>query len=99
MKKGRYLLRHAAGCYWLLDMEQDGRVFCQPLPLNETGAVLWQSLEKGMNREMCAEHLADCYGISKEQALSDVQLFFEELRRHNVMLPGIFSIHESVDGV
>lgn len=99
MKRSRYLLRHAAGCYWLLDVEQDGRTFCQPLPLNKTGAALWKSIESGKNREECAEQLAECYGISKEQALMDVQLFLEELKRHDVMIPDINSLQESVDGV
>lgn len=96
---GKYLLRHAAGCYWLLDMEQDGRTLCRPLPLNETGAVLWRNLEKGMDRETCAEQLVDCYGITTEQALSDIQLFLEELRRNNVTIPDVFSVHEFADGI
>lgn len=99
MKRKRYLLRYAAGCYWLLDMRQEGKTFCPPLPLNKTGAVIWRSIEKGINREKCAEHLAACYGISREQALMDVQLFLEELQRHQVILPGILPLGCRVDGV
>lgn len=91
MKRGRYLLRYAAGCYWLLDVEQDGNVFKKPLPLNETGAVLWQSLEKGMNREECAKQLAGYYEISIDQALADVQVFLTELQRNRIVLPDISS--------
>ena len=27
----RYQLRHAAGCYWLLDMEQSGKDYIGPI--------------------------------------------------------------------
>ena len=37
----RYQIRQAAGMYWLLDMEQPGIPYRQPVLLNETGAAFW----------------------------------------------------------
>ena len=36
----RYQLRHAAGRYWLLDMQQEGLVYHKPIELNECAAFI-----------------------------------------------------------
>ena len=43
----RYQIRQAAGMYWLLDMEQSGIPYRQPVLLNETGAAFWKLLVQG----------------------------------------------------
>ena len=43
----RYQIRQAAGMYWLLDMEQPGIPYTQPLLLNETGAAFSKLLVQG----------------------------------------------------
>ena len=47
----RYQIRHAAGIYWLLDMEQQGYPYEKPLPLNEMGAQIWEMMQKGLDRK------------------------------------------------
>ena len=39
-------LRKAAGIYWLLHMDQAGPAYKHPVPLNESGARIWQMLEQ-----------------------------------------------------
>ena len=85
---GRYQLRHAAGLYWLIDMEQPGGTYISPVPLNDTGARLWRMLESGASpaeicRRLCAE-----YEIPVEQARGDVRDFIELLQTMHVDLGG-----------
>ena len=51
----RYQLRHAAGCYWLLDMEQSGKDYIGPIVLNESGAEIWNRLQAGGTIDQVAE--------------------------------------------
>lgn len=75
----RYQLRHAAGLYWLLDMEQDGPEYRRPLPLNEAGAEIWRSLADGMEVDAVADMLCRKYGAGEEEARADVRQFYRQL--------------------
>lgn len=81
----RYQLRHAAGVYWLLDMEQEGRVNQKPQMLNACGAQIWEDYVQGETMDQMAEHLCGEYGITKEQAENDVRSFVEQLKTQGVM--------------
>lgn len=85
----RYQLRHAAGLYWLLDMEQTGALYTDPIPLNEVGARLWELLASGKSASEVCEWLCETYELSSEQAQQDVQEFIEQLRSKEVALGGI----------
>lgn len=74
-----YQLRKAAGTYWLLDMAQSGPAYKKPVPLNESGARIWQMLEKGKKPEQIAEIFAKDYGITCEEASADVHQFMKQL--------------------
>ena len=78
----RFCMRHAAGIYWLIDMEQEGVPYKKPIPVNETGAKIWNLREMGKSRGEIAEVLAECYGISREEAGEDVEAFFSMVNKH-----------------
>lgn len=75
-----YQLRKAAGTYWLLDMNQKGPAYTKPVPLNESGAYIWQMLEKGKQIEQIAESFAKEYEIAYEEAITDIRQFLRQLR-------------------
>ena len=85
---GRYQLRHAAGLYWLIDMEQSGGSYNSPVPLNDVGAKLWRMFEGGASRSEICRRLCAEYEISMEQAERDVGDFMEQLRAMHVDLGG-----------
>ena len=86
---GRYQLRHAAGLYWLIDMEQPGGSYTSPVPLNEIGAMLWRTIDSGASfEELCAQLCAE-YEIPMEQARSDARSFIEQLQTLRVDLGGL----------
>ena len=51
------------------------------LTLNESGALLWQALEKGGDREALADALMAEYVVDRPQALADADAFLEKLRK------------------
>ena len=86
---GRYQLRHAAGVYWLLDMEPPGGSYVSPVPLNEGGAKLWRIIDSATSlEEVCARLCAE-YEISTEQARSDACAFIQQLQAMHVDLGGL----------
>ena len=50
-----YQLRHAAGRYWLLDMQQEGLDYRKPVVLNECAAFIWKRNDQGEPQEQIAQ--------------------------------------------
>lgn len=82
--KNRYQLRHAAGVYWLLDMEQTGGEYRKPVAMNECGACIWQNYAESMSEYEIACMLHEQYGISVEEAYADVKLFLRQLEEQGI---------------
>lgn len=82
----KYQLRYAAGIYWLLDMEQEGIPYKKPLPLNETGARIWNMRMQGMETEEIVVAMSESHDVPAGEVRQDVQQFLEQLRRYNIMI-------------
>lgn len=82
----RYKIRKAAGSYWLLDMEQDGKNYIRPIEINESGARIWELASRGKDVFSIAEELAKEYGIGIEELEEDVRQFLEGLKRTGVSI-------------
>ena len=71
---------------------QDGAVLMnirggQMLTLNLTGSIIWQQLADGRSREQIADTFSPRFGISREQALADVNEFLEQLETQHLIAP------------
>lgn len=75
----RYQLREAAGCFFLLDMEQEPDSYRKPLCLNQTGADIFGLLQENGSLEETAGIIAKRYGISEEAAREDIGSFTDML--------------------
>ena len=82
----RYQIRQAAGMYWLLDMEQPGIPYRQPVLLNETGEAFWKLLVQGKPEDEVASVIASEYGVSREEIRQDVEHFLQKLRSQGVTI-------------
>lgn len=82
----RYSVRKAAGNYWLLDMQQDGKNYIEPIALNESGARIWELASQGLDISAIAEHLAKQYGIGAEMVKEDILRFLEGLEAVGVSI-------------
>lgn len=77
----RYQLRHAAGIYWLIDMEQPGYPYKKPLPLNEMAARIWSMTGDGLSLKAISAILAEEYEVSPDEVEEDVRAFFTQLEQ------------------
>lgn len=76
-----YQLRYAAGCCWLITMYQNQEEeYRSPISLNEVGAGIWESLVRGESVSQIAGRMEEEYGISRQEALEDIQEFLAALR-------------------
>ncbi|MCI9525684.1 MAG: PqqD family protein [Lachnospiraceae bacterium] len=82
----RYRIRKAAGSYWLLDMEQPGDNYIEPIELNESGARIWELASQGFDAAAIAEDLAEQYGIDMETVKEDVMQFLAGLEAVGVSI-------------
>lgn len=78
--KDNFILRQVADNWVVLPLANATAEFNGMLTLNETGAILWESLEQGYDRERLAEKLTEEYIVDYAQALLDIDEFLEKLR-------------------
>lgn len=77
--KENLVLRQVADTWVVLPIAEATANFDGMLRLNETGAILWQALEKGSSREALAELLTGEFHVSVQQALEDADAFIQKL--------------------
>lgn len=79
--KPGFILRQLAGDNVVVPVGAAGESFNGMIRLNETGALLWQELDKGAEEEqLAAKLLEDFDGVTEEQARADVREFLESIR-------------------
>jgi len=77
--KKNFVLRDVADVWAVLPTAADTLNFDGMLTLNDSGAMLWQKLEQGADRDGLVEALLEEYEVSREQAQSDVDAFLATL--------------------
>ena len=58
-----------------------GRLFSS----NQTGALIWRSIDQGLTLEAIAEKISQEYAISRTTALEHTAQFVAELERHSLI--------------
>lgn len=77
-KNNGYYLQRAGGQVWLLS-DGSHSEYIHPVRINEVGECIWTQLLDGGTCEETASYIADTYGISYEEAYSDVKDFTDIL--------------------
>jgi len=83
-----YQLRHAAGQYVLLHMEQSGVPYESPLIINAVGAEIWNGLQMEEGLEEIAEKLSRMYQVPAEEIKEDTEQFIEQLMLKGIVTKG-----------
>ena len=78
--KKDFALRQVADTWVVLPLREESVNFNGMLTLNEAGALLWQALEQGGDREALADALMKEYDVDRPQALADVDEFLGKLK-------------------
>jgi Coenzyme PQQ synthesis protein D (PqqD) len=55
------------------------------LAANPAGGVLWRAMEDGATRSGLAEQLVDTYGIERDRALADVDVYLGQLAAQGLL--------------
>ena len=83
--KDGFVLRHVADTWVVMPLGQMSLDFNGMLTLNETGALLWKTLEQGGDAEALVSALTAEYDVSAEIARADVEAFLEKLKNAGCM--------------
>ena len=78
--KENFILRPVADTWVILPLGEASINFNGMLTLNESGVLLWRTLEQGGDRERLADALMTEYVVDRAQALSDADTFLEKLK-------------------
>lgn len=78
--KENYILRQVVDTWVVLPVGTATADFNGMMTLNASGALLWNALEQGADREKLASVLTSEYIVSLEQAQKDVDEFLSKLQ-------------------
>ena len=78
--KDGFILREVAGSFIVVAVGEAVKGFNGIINLNETGAVLWKTLEKGATKEQLVKALLAEYDVDETTAEKDVSAFIEKLQ-------------------
>ena len=98
LKNNGFYLQEVAGMSWLLmrgdypicqndstaDDLKNGE-YVRPVRLNSTGAYIWKQLDSKVEIEEIASNMVKDFGISYNEALTDVAVFINGLTSNNIM--------------
>ena len=76
----KFVLRQLVDTWVVLPLADKTIDFNGMMTLNESGVLLWNTLEKGADMDMLVKALTSEYAVSTEQAKSDVEEFIQKLR-------------------
>lgn len=79
--KENFVLRNAADTWVVLPLGEATVDLNGMLTLNDSGVVLWRSLEAGCDKEALVKALTDEYDVSDDIASADVDEFLQVLRK------------------
>lgn len=74
-----FILRQVAGTWVVLPVGEATAKFNGMLSLNETGAMLWNQLLEGKNKDDLVNALTSEYNVTAEVAQGDVEDFLTKL--------------------
>lgn len=83
--KDDFILRKVADTYVVVPVNSLTLDFNGIINLNETGAFLFEHLQKGATKEELLERLLEEYDVSKQKASSDIEKFIEKVKEADIL--------------
>lgn len=83
--KEDFILRKVADSYVVVPVNNMSLDFNGIINLNETGAFLFEILQKGADREELLKKMLDEYDVTHEKASSDIDIFIQKLKDADVL--------------
>lgn len=82
--KDDFVLRKVADSYVVVPVNSLTLDFNGVINFNETGAFLFEQLQKGIEKEELVEKMLDEYDVTREKASADIDLFINKLKDADV---------------
>lgn len=79
--KDGFVLRQVADTWVVLPLLEESVNFNGMLTLNESGAILWKTLEREGDSANLVNALTSFYDVSPEMAQKDVDAFLDKLKQ------------------
>ena len=83
--KKDFILKKIAGSYIVVPVRQEAVDFSGIIKLSESGAFLWELLEKGAEKEDLVAKLLDEYLVDEATAQTDVDRFIDRINEAGLL--------------
>lgn len=83
--KEDFILRKIADSYVVVPVNKLTLDFNGIINLNETGAFLFEILQKGADKEELIQKLIEEYDVSEKKAAADIDIFIEKVKAADVL--------------
>lgn len=81
-----FSLQNIGDIYLLVPLGEDTFQKERVIPISETGALLWQSLQEECTEEALAEALLQEYQVDGQIAAADVEMFLRTLEQGGALI-------------
>ena len=78
--KSDYVLKKIAGSYVVIPVRSRAVDFTGIIKITESGAFLWEKLEKGAERDELIAAMLEEYDVNEAIASADIDRFIEKLK-------------------
>ncbi|MEE1060667.1 MAG: PqqD family protein [Ruminococcus sp.] len=83
--KNDFILREVAGSYVVVPVNDRTMDFNGMINLNETGAFLFELLQKGAEKSELLSRMLEEYEVTAERAEADIDKFIQKLKDADVL--------------
>lgn len=83
--KEDFILRKVADSYVVVPVNKMTLDFNGIINLNETGAFLFELLQKGAERDELVDKMLEEYDVEREKAEADIDVFIQKVRDADVL--------------
>ena len=83
--KNDFILREVAGSYVVVPVNDRTMDFNGMINLNETGALLFEILQKGAEKPELVSRMLEEYEVSAERVEADIDKFIQKLKDADVL--------------
>lgn len=83
--KEDFILRKVADSYVVVPVNKMTLDFNGIINLNETGAFLFELLQKGAERDELVDKMLEEYDVDREKAEADIDVFIQKVRDADVL--------------
>lgn len=83
--KEDFILRKVADSYVVVPVNKMTLDFNGIINLNETGAFLFEILQKGAERDELVDKMLEEYDVDREKAEADIDVFIQKVRDADVL--------------